>query len=88
MMKEFSGFLKWQWQKFEFWQKCFIISSFFVGCSIFAPQPFARWLFIVPMLVVTAFMIKWVVWDGFRSGWEKYKQDRNSLLTTIKESDR
>jgi hypothetical protein len=47
-----------------------------------------RWLFAVPMIVVFGFTTKWFVWDGVKASWQKYKEDRNSLLTTIKESDK
>ncbi len=88
MMKEIVGFLKWQWNKFEFWPKCFVVSSSFIGASIVAPEPVNRWLFAVPMIVVFGFTTKWFVWDGVKASWQKYKEDRNSLLTTIKESDK
>jgi hypothetical protein len=87
MMKEIVNFLKWQWNKFEFWQKCFVGSSFFVGSALVAPSPYNLWLSYIPMIVVFGFLTKWMIWDGVRSSWLKYKQERNSLLTTIKQSD-
>jgi hypothetical protein len=39
---------------------------------------FALWLSIV---------LKWLLWDTLRSSWAEYKEHRNSLLTTIKNSD-
>ena len=86
-MKEIVNFLKWQWQKFEFWQKCFVISSFFMGAGIAAPESVRHLLLAVPLIVVFGFMTKWFIWDGIHSSWVKYKEERNSLLTTIKQSD-
>lgn len=87
-MKEVFNFLKWQWQKFEFWQKCFVGSSFFIGASIVAEPPYDQYLGMVPLVIVGAFFIKWVVIDGTRSAWQRYKQERNQLLTTIRDSDK
>jgi hypothetical protein len=66
-----------------------MLGAFFVGCgikdSIQGNGPntlmqigFALWL---------AIFLKWFFWDAFQSSWAQYKEHRNSLLTTIKNSD-
>ena len=85
-MKEIRDFVVWQWRRFEFWQKCFIFSSFFLGAALVAEPPYVFYFSLVPMVVVTMFMIKWAIIDGTRSAWARYKKERNELLDTIKNS--
>lgn len=87
-MKEIYNFVLWQWRKFEFWQKCFVLSSAFFGAGLVAEAPYSYYLFMVPSFVVFGFMFKWVFWDGTRSAWERYKKERNGLLTTIRDADK
>ncbi len=86
MFKEILNFIQWQWNKFEFWQKCFIFSSSFFGAALVADQPYASYLSMVPMFIVGLFMLKWAIWDGTKSAWEKYKKEKSELFQTIKES--
>lgn len=86
-MKEVFKFIAWQWRKWEFWQKCFILTAPLMGASVTAPKPWDQYLAVLPMLVVFGFMCKWWIWDGVVRSWNSYKEDRNQLLTTIKNSD-
>lgn len=86
MFKEIVNFVQWQWNKFEFWQKSFIFSSGFFGAAIVAEPPYTFYLSLVPMLVVGTFMTKWLIWDGIKNSWEKYKKEKSELFQTIKES--
>ncbi len=88
MFKEIWNFTIWQWRKFEFWQKAFIFSSSFFGAALVAEQPYAAYLSMVPMVIVFSFMFKWMVWDGIKSAWERYKKEKESLFQTIKESNK
>jgi hypothetical protein len=40
------------------------------------------------MAVVFGFMTKWLIWDGTRSAWEKYKKEKSGLFNTIKEGEK
>jgi len=87
-MKEVINFIVWQWNKWEFWQKCFICSCSFIGASLVAPQPYAQFLGMIPMGVVFVFTFKWWVWDGAKEQWIKYKTEKQKLFTTIKDSEK
>lgn len=86
-MKNILDFFKWQWGKFEFWQKCFVGSSFFFGAALAAPSPYNLWLSYIPMIVVFGFLTKWMIWDGTRSQWQKYQKEKQGLFDTIKDSE-
>lgn len=87
-MKEIINFIVWQWNKWEFWQKCFICSSVFFGASIAAEPPYSQYLSIIPVLVAFAFMCKWWVWDGCKEQWRKYQAEKDGLFTKIKDSEK
>ncbi len=88
MFKEVIGFIQWQWSKFEFWQRCFIFSSAFFGAALVAEQPYSFYLSLVPMVVIFSFMSKWLIWDGTKSAWNKYRKEKTELFQTIKESEK
>jgi hypothetical protein len=39
------------------------------------------------MFAMLAWTFKWAVWDNVQANWQKYQEERNSLFTTIKDSD-
>lgn len=86
-MREIWNFLAWQWRKFEFWQKCFIFSSFFFGAALVADPPWTFYFSLVPMIVVGSFLFKWAVIDGTRSAWQRYQAEKMKLLKIIKDSE-
>ena len=87
-MTEILRFLQWQLRRFEFWQICFIISITLTLTSIAVPDPYSLWMNIAGISIILMFFTKWAVWDGIRSAWQRYKEERNNLLTTIRDSDR
>ncbi len=87
-MKELINFIKWQWSKWEFWQKSFIISSAFFGAGVTASAPYSIYLFMVPASVMLFWMTKWLVWDGARTAWLNYKKEKANLFNSIKDSDK
>jgi protein-S-isoprenylcysteine O-methyltransferase Ste14 len=87
-MKEIFGFIAWQWRKWDLWQKIFIVSmTVFVG-AVFLPNPYDVYVVGALMFVTLGWTFKWAVWDNLKVSWQKYKQERNKLFKTIKDSDR
>jgi hypothetical protein len=87
-MKDVWNFVSWQWKKFEFWQKCWIVSAAFFGAAMVSEPPYVFYLSLVPMIVILGSMLKWVVWDGSQEQWRKYQKEKQELLDTIKNSDK
>ncbi len=83
-MRDILMFVQWQWREFEFWQKCFIIITPAMIASVFLPAPYDRYLYLASMSVVFAFFTKWIVWDGIKSSYAKFKQQRDNLFNEIK----
>lgn len=86
-MKQLLDFIKWQWNKWELWQKGYIVGAFFAGAGVFAPKPYDFYLFAIPMIILFVWCTKWMVWDQLRESWNKYQTEKRELFPTIKKSD-
>jgi protein-S-isoprenylcysteine O-methyltransferase Ste14 len=86
-MKEIVGFIAWQWRKWELWQKIFILNVFLFAVAVTLPNPYDVYIVGALMFAMLAWTLKWAVWDNVRANWQKYRQERNQLFTTIKNSD-
>ena len=85
-MKNILGFLGWQYRRMELWQKTYIVGAFFFGLGMGLEQPYKQWAMMVPIALVLVWMLKWAVWDATRRSWAKYKEERQTLFDTIKDS--
>ena len=86
-MKEILGFIAWQWRKWELWQRIFIVSMAVFAGAVLLPNPYDVYVVLALMFAMLAWTFKWAVWDNLQANWQKYQQERNSLFTTIKNSD-
>lgn len=85
---EFFRWLRWLWQGMETWQRWMLLACLLVLTSILYPAPYNWYAMTAGQVIMLGFMGKWAIVDTFNRSWAKYKQDRNSLLTTIKNSDK
>ncbi len=83
-MRNFLMFIQWQWREFEFWQKCFIVVVPAIVASVFLPKPYDQYLYLAAMSVVFAFFTKWIVWDGIKASYAKYRKQRDNLFNEIR----
>ena len=86
-MKEQIGFIRWWFSKLELWQWVLVLSLilnigslFALGTELSSPMNTAG------MFLLLVVFFKWFMLDPLKSSWSRYKQQRNSLLTTIKDS--
>lgn len=86
-MKELLGWLRWTWGNQETWQRWWIVGTFFIGAAVVSDGLIQKILWAVPVTIFVIYITKWCLWDAFWSSWAKYKQHRNELLSTIKNSD-
>lgn len=87
-MKEIKEFISWQWNKWELWQKGYVIGAFFAGAGVIAPRPYNLYLFAIPMIILFVWCSKWLVWDNLKSSWDRYQAEKRELFSTIKDSDK
>lgn len=82
-MKEVLYFLQWQWRKWEFWQKGWIIAAFVFGCGTTSADPYRAYLMGVPLLFVFSYMLKWMFWDGVKDAWLRYQKEKREVVDIL-----
>ena len=88
-MKEQIGFIRWWFSKLELWQWILILSLVFNVGSLFAlGTEISSDMNLVGMILLLIVFFKWFVLDPLKTSWARYKEQRNTLLTTIKDSDK
>jgi Sec-independent protein secretion pathway component TatC len=85
-MKEVIDFIVWQWNKWQTWQKGYVVGAFILGASIFVPEPYSMYLVAVPITMLFVWTFRWAVWDQLMKSWNKYKTEKRELFTNIKDS--
>ncbi len=83
-MKEIWLFVKWQWNRWEFWQKCYIVGAFFFGMGLGLPNPYRTYVMIIPVVMLLVSFGKWWIWDQLIESWNRYKKEKSELFDTIK----
>jgi hypothetical protein len=88
-MKEQIGFIRWWFSKLELWQWVLLASLFFNVGSLFAiGTKISSNMNLIGMILLLIVFFKWFVLDSVKDSWTRYKEQRNNLLTTIKDSDK
>ncbi len=86
-MKEVFKFIRWAFSGLEIWQWVLILSLVFNVGSVFAiGTSIASNMNAIGMSLLVIVFFKWFVWDMVKASWTRYKEHRNELLTTIKDS--
>lgn len=86
-MKEICNFVRWQWSKFELWQKLWIVAGFVAGASVMASGPYRFYLACIALSIILSCVFKWFIWEPTMNSWIKYKQEKQILFKLIKNSD-
>jgi len=86
-MKEQIGFIRWWFSKLELWQ-WFLLASLLLNVgSLFAiGTEISSDMNLIGMILLLIVFFKWFIVDPLKASWTRYKEQRNSLLTTIKDS--
>lgn len=87
-MKEISRFVVWMWTGLENWQKMFVVAIVLQAVALFMDKSWGVAVSGAGMAILAIYLFKWIIWDPLKSNWGRYKEHRNSLLTTIKNSDK
>jgi len=88
-MKEQIGFIRWWFSKLEIWQWILLASLVLNVGSLFAlGTSLSSDMNLVGMILLLIVFFKWFVLDPLKTSWARYKEQRNTLLTTIKDSDK
>jgi hypothetical protein len=86
-MKEQIGFVRWLFSGLELWQWVLILSLVLNVGSLFAlGTELASPMNATGMSLLLIVFFKWFMFDPLKASWARYKEQRNNLLTTIKDS--
>jgi hypothetical protein len=86
-MKEILGFVRWLFSGLELWQWILVSSLVLNVGSLFAlGTGMASPMNAAGMTLLLIVFFKWFMFDPLKASWARYKEHRNSLLTTIKDS--
>lgn len=82
------GFFVYCWQSWAGWQKMIIV-SFICGIgSVMAPYPIDKYLAATNLTIIAVLALLFWINSMLLPKWAKYKEERNQLLTTIRDSDK
>jgi hypothetical protein len=86
-MREVPGFIAWLWRSMEGWQKMFLFSMFLQGVGWTWGGEWGPWIGVTGAVIILCYLFKWAVWDSVSKSWARYREERNKLFTTIRDSD-
>ena len=73
----------------ELWQWILLVSLVLNVGSLFAlGTSISSDMNLAGMVLLLIVFFKWFIVDTVKASWTRYKEQRNTLLTTIKESDK
>lgn len=88
-MKEQLGYIRWLISRLDRWQWLLLLSVILNVSSFFAlGTDFSLKMNMAGMALVFIVFFKWFVWDMIKISWSNYKEHRNNLFTTIKDSNK
>ena len=88
-MKEQIQFVRWLFTGLELWQWFLLISMILnVGSLFTIGTEISSNMNLAGMSILLLVCTKWFVIDPLMTSWARYKEQRNTLLTTIKNSDK
>ena len=87
-MKEITRFLSYCWGSMDTWSRLLVLSVLLNISAVFVPEPVRLYLQVAGWSIIFSLFFKVAVWDWFLDKWTKYKNHRNELLTTIKDSSK
>jgi len=86
-MKNILDFLGYCWSSWELWQKAIIVSLILNVSSMFVPSPWGSYMAYVGWSIIAIVVFKDIWFAMVREKYAKYRDHRNQLLTTIRNSD-
>lgn len=86
--KNIIEFLTYCWKSWELWQKLIILSLILNFSSYLFPSPWGNYMNLLGLSILAGMMLTFWFHHMLLPKWNKYKEERNQLLTTIKESDK
>jgi hypothetical protein len=86
-MKKVFNFIAWKWKQYDFWQKLWWFSCFWLGAWITAEkgstnEQVCQYLFMGSLIIV---FFKWFVWDMIKHSWDEYNKEQERIVEIIRD---
>lgn len=83
-------FIKWQWSKFELWQKYWMVAMLcnITGSLTLSRYTFGTYLFYIGASMVVLGIVKLFIIDPLKDSYSNFKKEEQNLFETIKYSDK
>lgn len=88
MIKDFFGYIHWQWSNLEGWQKFWFLTMFIMGSAFGASAPYDRYLALLAMIMLAGQVVVGFIFPAIKASYENYKKEKYGLFETIKDSDK
>ena len=77
-MKEIIEFLTWQWNKWQAWQRVYVISMLAVVSGFVLPGIIGALLLVVGISSLMSWLFKWAIWDSVSTAYEDFKREKTN----------
>jgi hypothetical protein len=84
---KFWPFLKWQWNRMEFWMKSYLFAMTMIGIGVATDNPSSKYFFSLGICILCFWAIKWFIFDEIKRSYDEFKKEQNNLFSQIKNSD-
>jgi len=82
-------FIKWQWAKFDAWQKWYIVACALGGAGAFNRNPTEqKYLLGIAVLIGIGLVFNWLVLSTIKSSYKEFEKEYNGLFDKIKDSEK
>ena len=84
------SFLKWRWNKWERWQRIWVVGLTFFVASVLTNknEQISMLLMAVPAGIFIFYTGKWMVWDAIRDSYQEYEQEKKNLVELLKSTEK
>jgi hypothetical protein len=87
-MKDIIGYLRWTVSNWDITDRLYWGGITIVFIGLFLPEPTAWYIITIGVTCLLISFVKGLVWESLKRSYGRYKDERNKLFNTIKESDK
>ena len=87
-MKDIIGYLRWTISNWDATDRLYWGGVTITLIGLILPEPTAWYIITIGVSCLFLSFVKGLVWESVKRSYGRYKEERNKLFNTIKESDK